>query len=102
MESTRQKDITDIMSYQLHVRIDIKDKDDILIHFKIFKITIIKSTCLKVKDIDLYKKPLVTSHLANTHKVKVSTLKTKKCVKIIKLKSPSKYPPMILQKTSTI
>ena len=49
MESARQKDITDIT--QLRVRTYIKD---ILIHFPLLKTVIIKSTCLKVKDLDLY------------------------------------------------
>ena len=54
MESGRQKDITNVMSFQLHVRIDIKDIKDILIHFPLLKMMIIESTCLKVKDLDLY------------------------------------------------
>ena len=49
MESARQKDITDIT--QLRVRTYIKD---ILIHFPLLKIMIIGSTCLRVKDLDLY------------------------------------------------
>ena len=41
----------------------------------------------------------MTRHLENTHKAKISTLKTTKCGKIMKLKSPSKYPPALQQKT---
>ena len=37
--------------------------------------------------------------MADTHKVKISILKTRSCGKIIKLKSPSKYPPMLQLKT---
>ena len=54
MESARRKDITDVISTQLHVEIIIKGTGDISIHFKILKIMIIESTCLKVKDLDLY------------------------------------------------
>ena len=54
MESAREKYITDVMSIQLHVEIVIKETEDISIHFKILKIMIIESTCLKVKDLDLY------------------------------------------------
>ena len=49
MESARQKDITDIT--QLRVRTYIKD---ILIHFPLLEIVTIESTCLKVKNLDLY------------------------------------------------
>ena len=41
MESVRQKDIIDVMSFQLHVEIIIKEIKDILIHFPILKIMII-------------------------------------------------------------
>ena len=47
VESANPKDITDIMSFQLHVDI----------HFKLFpllKTMIVESTCLRVKDLDLY------------------------------------------------
>ena len=54
MESASQKDITDVMSFQLHVEIVIKAIKDTLIHFQLLKIMIIESTCLKVKDLDLY------------------------------------------------
>ena len=50
----------------------------------------------------LLKKPLVIGGLANTHKVKISTLKTTKCGKIMKLKPPSKYLPMLTKNASTI
>ena len=43
MELASQKDITNVMSFQLHVRIDIKDTEDILIHFKILKIMIMRA-----------------------------------------------------------
>ena len=46
----------------------------------------------------LKKKPLVTRHLENTHKAKISTLKTTKCGKIMKLKSPSKCSPALQHK----
>ena len=42
------------MSFQLHVEIVIKAIKDTLIHFQLLKIMIIESTCLKVKDLDLY------------------------------------------------
>ena len=51
MESASQKDITDVMSFQLHVDIDIKY---ILNHFPLLEIMIIESTCIRVKDLDLY------------------------------------------------
>ena len=43
VQSARQNDITDVTSFQLHVRIDIKDTENILIHFKIIKIMIIRA-----------------------------------------------------------
>ena len=51
MESARQKAITNVISFQLNVDIDIKD---ILIHFPLIEIMVIESTCLKVKYQDLY------------------------------------------------
>ena len=39
---------------KLSVEIVIKDTEDILIHFKIPKMMIIESTCLKLKDLYLY------------------------------------------------
>ena len=48
----------------------------------------------------LKKKPLVTRQLENTHKVKISTLKTTKCGKIMKLKSPSKCSPALRLKNT--
>ena len=50
-ESNSQKDITDVLSFQLHVDIEIKY---ILNHFLLLQIMIIESTCLRVKDLDLY------------------------------------------------
>ena len=41
MESVRQKDIINVMSFQLHFEIIIKEIKDILIHFPILKIMII-------------------------------------------------------------
>ena len=49
MESARQKDLTDVMSFRLYVN---KDKKDILIHFPLLEIMIIEST--RQKDQDLY------------------------------------------------
>ena len=47
--------------------------------------------------------PLVARHLANKNKVKISTVKTTKCGKILKLKSPSTYSPTLqLKSTPTI
>ena len=43
-----QKDITDVMSFQLHVDMYIKY---ILNHFQLLEIMIIKSTYLRVKDL---------------------------------------------------
>ena len=53
MESATQKDITDVMPFQLHVDIYIYIKY-ILNHFPLLEIMIIQSTCLRVKDLDLY------------------------------------------------
>ena len=39
------------MSFQLHVDIDIKN---ILNHFSLLEIMIVESTCIRVKDQDLY------------------------------------------------
>ena len=51
MESTSHKDIIDVMYFQLHVDKDIKY---ILNHFALLIIMVIKSTCLRVKYLDLY------------------------------------------------
>ena len=50
-ESASQKDITDVMPFQYHVDIDIQY---ILNQFPLLEIMIFESTCLRVKDIDLY------------------------------------------------
>ena len=51
MESASQKDITDVMPFQLHADIDIKY---ILNHFLLLEIITIESTSLIAKDLDLY------------------------------------------------
>ena len=51
MELASQKDITDVMSFQLHVDVDMKY---ILNHFLLLEIMIIDSTHLTVKFLDLY------------------------------------------------
>ena len=51
MESASQKGITDVMSFQLHVDMNIKY---ILNSFPLLEIMIIESTHLRVKDLDLY------------------------------------------------
>ena len=51
MESARQKDVIDVMSFQLHVDINI---NNLFIYFPLLKIMTIESNCLKVKNLDLY------------------------------------------------
>ena len=48
MESASQKDVTDLMSFQLHVDIDIKY---ISSRFQLIEIMINESTCITVKDL---------------------------------------------------
>ena len=51
MESANQKDVTDVISFQFYVDISIKY---ILNLFSLSEIMVIGSTCLGVKDLDLY------------------------------------------------
>ena len=51
MESASQKNITDEILFRLHIDINIKY---ILNHFLQLEIMTIESTCIRVKDLDLY------------------------------------------------
>ena len=51
MESASQKNISNVMSFQLHVDTSIKY---ILNHFPLLEIMTIESICIRVKDLDLY------------------------------------------------
>ena len=51
MESASQKNITNVMSFQLHVDTNIKH---ILNHFPLLEVMTIDSICIRVKDLDLY------------------------------------------------
>ena len=53
VKSASQKDITDAMSFQLHVDIYVYITN-ILNHFQLLKIMVIEGTCIRVKDLDLY------------------------------------------------
>ena len=64
----------------------------------VYKLKNFKLTKIKTNPNPLMKNPLMTGHLAVTHKVKILTPKTTKCGKIMKLKSPSKYLPTLQQK----
>ena len=60
MESASQKNITNVMSFQLHVDTNIKH---ILNHFLLLEIMTIECTCITVKDLDLFTIETACKHI---------------------------------------